>query len=324
MKNRNKDAHVLARTFNFRFSCSLAAVPGTTKEDGGHGATCPRVLGSIEDQNKHGQSWWRLLCDSPTCSEGPKIPKVQVPCLNAICLTSHFLNHPYTCTATNFAKIYFSCQCHLTSKRSMVQLLPSIAGSLWSHSNSLRMVKVLLLRQGGPEHVKTTWSPFKLRYRPHQSWRLPVMDVLNVHLGRVCDADFMATVFCRPNGLTVTFVSMNHCNSSMSLPKVSPMSEAAKEKIRSLSQGDIPVEKRRTLYNAMARRFRNPNGLKAGLVQKYNSCISCRKDRFSLLKEFMIDPDMFLAYFFLADSLAECESTIVEIFIQIVPFRFLW
>lgn len=56
MKNRNKDAHVLARTFNFRFSCSLAAVPGTTKEDGGHGATCPRVLGSIEDQNKHGQS----------------------------------------------------------------------------------------------------------------------------------------------------------------------------------------------------------------------------------------------------------------------------
>lgn len=121
------------------------------------------------------------------------------------------------------------------------------------------------------------------------------MDVLNVHLGRVCDAGFMATVFCRPNGLKVTFVSMNHCTSSMSLPKVSPVSEAAKEKIRSLSQGDLPVEKRRALYNAMNRRFKNPTGLKPGLVQKYNSCISSRKDRFSLLKEFMIDPDMFLA-----------------------------
>ncbi len=147
-------------------------MPGTTKEDGGPGATectCSRVLGSIEDQDKHGQPSWKwFLCYSTTSEQGPRIPSCQVPCLNSLpfVILLTFWNQPYICTATKFGKIYVNCQCHLTSKRSMVQLLPSIAVSLWPHSNSLRMVQVLLLRQGGPQihnMWKINWSPFKRR-----------------------------------------------------------------------------------------------------------------------------------------------------------------
>lgn len=77
--------------------------------------------------------------------------------------------------------------------------------------------------------------------------------------------------------------------------KVSPVSdEAAKAKIRGMKQSDIPIEKRRAYYNQMARRFKNPTGLKPGLLQKYNACLQSKKDRFALLKEFLIDPEMFL------------------------------
>eukprot|EP00435_Cladocopium_sp_Y103_P075951 s26_g70.t1 len=63
------------------------------------------------------------------------------------------------------------------------------------------------------------------------------------------------------------------------------MSDEAKAKIRSLQKNDIPIEERRALYNSMARRFRNPSGLKPGLLQKYNACISDQRERFKLLKE---------------------------------------
>ena len=69
------------------------------------------------------------------------------------------------------------------------------------------------------------------------------------------------------------------------------MSEEAKEKIRNMSQADIPIEKRRALYNSLARRIKG-GGLKPGLVQKYNACLSEKKQRFKLLKEFLIDEDM--------------------------------
>jgi len=34
------------------------------------------------------------------------------------------------------------------------------------------------------------------------------------------------------------------------------------------------------------------HGLKAGLVEKYNAAASSRRERFKLLKEFLIDPSM--------------------------------
>ena len=70
------------------------------------------------------------------------------------------------------------------------------------------------------------------------------------------------------------------------------MSEEAKEKIRALSQSDVPIGQRRALYNQMGRRVKNSVGLKPGLVEKYNSCLSNGKERFKLLKEFIIDADM--------------------------------
>lgn len=70
------------------------------------------------------------------------------------------------------------------------------------------------------------------------------------------------------------------------------MNEGAAAKIRELSQADIPIAQRRTLYNRMERRMRSGVGLKPGLVQKYNACIGSKKERFSLLKEFMIDESM--------------------------------
>ena len=74
------------------------------------------------------------------------------------------------------------------------------------------------------------------------------------------------------------------------------MSQEEKDKIRSLSSQDIPIEKRRTLYNQMGRRFSHPTGLKPGLLQKYQSCISDKKQRFNMLKEFIISEDMFWPY----------------------------
>ena len=74
--------------------------------------------------------------------------------------------------------------------------------------------------------------------------------------------------------------------------KANEMDEAQKTMVRGLSQGDIPIQQRRGLYNAMNRRIKAGN-LKPGLVEKYNAACSSRKDRFSLLKEFLIDENMF-------------------------------
>ena len=80
--------------------------------------------------------------------------------------------------------------------------------------------------------------------------------------------------------------------------EVSEMDEAEKAKIRSLSQNDIPITERMALYNHMGRRFKNPVGLKPGLLQKYQACESNHKERFKLLKEFLISEDMFCPHSF--------------------------
>ena len=71
------------------------------------------------------------------------------------------------------------------------------------------------------------------------------------------------------------------------------MSEEEKDKIRSMSQGDIPIAQRRSSYNQLARRMKNPAGLKPGLVAKYTACMGNSKERFNLLKEFLIDENLF-------------------------------
>jgi len=73
--------------------------------------------------------------------------------------------------------------------------------------------------------------------------------------------------------------------------------EAEKERIRSLSQSDIPIKERRALYNSMQRKMKSGIGLKPGLIQKYQAAASSRKERFALLKEFMIDENMSVAHF---------------------------
>ena len=114
---------------------------------------------------------------------------------------------------------------------------------------------------------------------------------LFLHLGGawcwVCD--FQGVYF------RIVFTKGSHSILRCSIYKVSPVSsEAAKAKIRGMKQSDIPIEKRRALYNQMSRQFKNPTGLKPGLLQKYNACLQSKKDRFTLLKEFIIDSDMFL------------------------------
>lgn len=69
------------------------------------------------------------------------------------------------------------------------------------------------------------------------------------------------------------------------------MTDEMKAKVRGMSQGDIPIRERRALYNSMGRRFKGP-GLKPGLLQKYNACLNSTKERWKLLKEFIIDEDM--------------------------------
>lgn len=69
------------------------------------------------------------------------------------------------------------------------------------------------------------------------------------------------------------------------------ISDEAKAKIRSLSQADIPIERRRALYNALNRRMSQGN-LKPGLVEKYMAASSSRSARFTLLKEIMLDENM--------------------------------
>ena len=75
------------------------------------------------------------------------------------------------------------------------------------------------------------------------------------------------------------------------------MSEEAKEKIRGMSKGDIPIEERRGYYNHMSRRFKNPKNLKPGLMEKYLGCVSSKNERFNLLKEFLIDENLWATKF---------------------------
>ncbi len=75
------------------------------------------------------------------------------------------------------------------------------------------------------------------------------------------------------------------------ISKVQHLTDNQKGKIRELSQSDIPIQQRRALYNQMARRMKGPN-LKPGLVEKYTSASSSRKERFQLLKEFLVDENM--------------------------------
>ena len=77
--------------------------------------------------------------------------------------------------------------------------------------------------------------------------------------------------------------------------QVSPLDEEAKEKIRAMAQSDIPIEKRRALYNQLGRRMKSGHGLKPGLLQKYQACLSSNKERFKMLKEFLIDEDLFIS-----------------------------
>lgn len=70
------------------------------------------------------------------------------------------------------------------------------------------------------------------------------------------------------------------------------MTEEQAAKIRAMSQSDIPIQERRALYNSMQRKMKSGIGLKPGLVEKYNQACSSRKERFQLLKEFMIDESM--------------------------------
>ena len=75
------------------------------------------------------------------------------------------------------------------------------------------------------------------------------------------------------------------------------MSEEAKAKIRGMSKGDIRIAERRGLYNHMGRRFKNPQNLKAGLLEKYLGCVSSKNERFNLLKEFLIDENLWVTKF---------------------------
>lgn len=76
------------------------------------------------------------------------------------------------------------------------------------------------------------------------------------------------------------------------------MDEKTKEKIRELSQSDVPINERRALYNQLGRRMKHAQGLKPGLIQKYTSCLGNSKERFNLLKEFLIDENLFETYMF--------------------------
>ena len=74
--------------------------------------------------------------------------------------------------------------------------------------------------------------------------------------------------------------------------EASSFSPEQREKIKSMSQKDVSIKERRVWYNALARRIANPQGLPAGLVQKYISCNGNNKKRWELVRAFMLDEDM--------------------------------
>jgi hypothetical protein len=86
----------------------------------------------------------------------------------------------------------------------------------------------------------------------------------------------------------------NNLNLSHDYAEVTDFSEEQKEKIRAMSQRDLPIEHRRAWYNAMGRRMKRPAGLKPGLVEKYQACARQNRQRFELLREFMVDENMHL------------------------------
>ena len=100
---------------------------------------------------------------------------------------------------------------------------------------------------------------------------------------------YISFTFIQVGGVVIT--SWRPSSFKMFPAKVKNMSEDQAQKVREMSQTDIPIQQRRALYNGLARRMA-AGKLKAGLVEKYIAAASSRKDRFSLLKEFIIDEDM--------------------------------
>lgn len=102
-------------------------------------------------------------------------------------------------------------------------------------------------------------------------------------------------IFIQVRGAVITscfcFICERPSSFKMFPAKVKGMTDEQAEKVREMSQTDIPIQQRRALYNGLARRMA-AGKLKPGLVEKYNSAASSRKERFALLKEFIIDEDM--------------------------------
>ena len=109
---------------------------------------------------------------------------------------------------------------------------------------------------------------------------------------------------------------LNNLANNFPIPKAGEMDEETQAKIRNLSQADIPIEKRRSLYNQLSRRMKNSNNLKPGLVEKYNAACSSRKDRFNLLKEFMIDENMSSPQHFNSTSETSSKNIMYRKFLQ--------
>lgn len=75
--------------------------------------------------------------------------------------------------------------------------------------------------------------------------------------------------------------------------KIQNLSDDAKAKIQELEKASqLPLKERRVLYNALARRFKYPEGLRPGLLEKYQACLGNQGQRFQLLKAFLLDENM--------------------------------
>lgn len=70
------------------------------------------------------------------------------------------------------------------------------------------------------------------------------------------------------------------------------MEGMTKDKIRQLSQGDIPIAERRALYNSLSRRMKHSAGLKPGIAEKYAAAMGNSKERFQILKEYLCDENL--------------------------------
>ena len=74
--------------------------------------------------------------------------------------------------------------------------------------------------------------------------------------------------------------------------EASSFSPEQREKIKTMSSKDLDIRERRVWYNALGRRMNNPQGLPAGLLEKYIACSGNNKKRWELVRAFMLDEDM--------------------------------